>query len=464
MISNSPYIKILTSLILSILLVIWNRWGIPEFISFTLFLYFTYSLIESIGKTIPIRELTAFIYICQILIGAVVTYKFFTLKSFGAMRVSESKYYAYAIPCIMTFILGLYFPLFRYTYFKVRDVFEQKVINKTSFINFGLVILSISFIAEFISKIGINESFIFIFSILYYFRFIGFYYIWLAGWKYRYFVMVVIFIPFLIGSLEGALFIELFIISFLTFVIFQLKRPLSPYLNLFILIFFIFLAFMLQAVKTDFRDKTWGEKGAKMTSIQKISGLFGMASGFNLADAGQRKKANIRFIVRINQGFIVSWIMKKMSDKNEFLAGEYFTREVIGIFLPRFLYADKAVVGDQQKFFRFTGWKLQKKTAMSVSILGDGYGNFGYWGGILFCFLNGVLLNFFLHFTVRSAVKYDASIVLWMPLIFLFSMRCGDEFYIITNHIIKSSLIVFFVFFCAKRIGGSNLFITDKQS
>jgi hypothetical protein len=53
---------------------------------------------------------------------------------------------------------------------------------------------------------------------------------------------------------------------------------------------------------------------------------------------------------------------------------------------------------------------------------------------------------------------------LWMPLIFLFSMRCGDEFYIITNHIIKSSLIVFIVFFCAKRIAGLNLFITDKQS
>jgi len=464
MISNRHYIKILTSLILSILLVFWNKWGISEFISFSLFFYFTYSLIQSIGKTIPIREFTAFIYIAQILIGAVVTYKYFTLKSFGAMRVSEERYYAYAIPCILTFIIGLYYPVFKYTKFAIKDLFEDRIINKTAFISFGWTLVVISFAAQFIASFGIAGSFQFIFSILFYFRFIGFFYIWLAGSSYRYLIMVLIFSPFVIGSLGGALFIELFIICFLTFVIFQLKRPLAPQLNLLILASSIFFAFMLQAVKTDFRDKTWGEKGAKMTSIQKISGLFGMASGFNLADAGQRKKANIRFIVRINQGFIVSWIIKKMSDKKEFLAGEYFTREVIGIFVPRILYADKAVVGDQQKFFRFTGWKLQKKTAMSVSILGDGYANFGYWGGILFCFLNGVLLNFFLHFTVRSAVKYDASIVLWMPLIFLFSMRCGDEFYIITNHIIKSSLIVFIVFFCAKRIAGLNLFITDKQS
>ena len=125
----------------------------------------------------------------------------------------------------------------------------------------------------------------------------------------------------------------------------------------------------------------------------------------------------------------------------------------MGIFLPRFLFPDKAVVGDHEKFEKFAGWKLDRRVAMSVSILGDGYGNFGFAGGIVFCFLNGLLLNFLLSYCISLAKRYEASLVLWIPVIFTFSIRCGDEFYIITNHIVKSSIIVLVIFMILKKTG-----------
>lgn len=428
-------------------------WGFYELVSFSLLIYFTLLLISKLGKTLPIRELASFIYVVQILIGAILTYKFYPNIKIGYMSVPEDTYYPYALPCVVVFILGLYFPRFKYTGYDVREVISKSV-NEHEWSRFGLSLIALSFLTQVFSSIFPSDGLNFIYAILSYSRFIGLFYIFLAKYKYRYILFIIIFGPFVTLSLGGGLFIELFIWTFLTFAIFQLRKPLKFRTNLIAFLVGIVLVFVLQSVKGDFRQASWkGSDAGTLGMVDRLSLLGNLVSNTDFSDSKTRDLANIHFIVRINEGFIVASILRNMPAHQDFVDGEFFKNELVGIVLPRFLFPDKAVVGDHEKFEKFAGWKLSNRVAMSVSILGDGYGNFGYAGGILFCFLNGVMLNLLLHFCVRLAKKYEKTLILWMPMIFAFSMRCGDEFYIITNHIIKSSILIFILLFVARRLG-----------
>jgi hypothetical protein len=297
-----------------------------------------------------------------------------------------------------------------------------------------------------------SEGLSFIYVLFSFFKFAGLFYVWVAGYKYKWPVALIIFVPFAWASLSNGLFIEVFVWGFFIFAVLQLSKPLKFRTNLLVFAFGIVMIFLLQSVKADFRKTAWKSDG-ELSLTDRLSLWGGLISHVDFSDPKARDVANIRFIVRINQGYIVASILRNMPARHDFVDGEYLENELIGIFVPRFLFPDKAVVGSHKKFKDFAGWQLDERVAMSVSILGDGYGNFGYWGGIVFCFLNGLLINFLLHYCFKLAVKYERSLILWIPVIFTYSVRCGDEFYIITNHIFKSSIVILCLFFVLKKSG-----------
>ena len=427
-----------------------------EFISLVLAFHFVLLLVYKLGKTLPIRELAAFTYTLQILIGALLTYKFYPHTPVGFMTVREETYYPYALPCVLVFILGLYFPPFKYTSFRLSTILDSNkignAINKEEWSKLGVQIVIASFVVQVISSFFPSDGLSFFYTLFSYFRYVGIYYLWVGKYKYRYVFFAIVFIPFIATSLAGGLFIEMFIWSFLTFAAIQLPKPRSFRVNILVFAGGLFMMFLMQSVKLDFRKVAWKE-GNTMSVTERIGYFASLATNFDLGDSKTRDLANMHFIIRINEGFILSNIMKNMPARQPFVDGKYFKDELEGIFVPRFLVPDKAVVGSHEKFEKFAGWKLDRNVAMAVSILGDGYGNFGYWGGIIFCFLNGLLLNFLLHLCAKIANEREKSLVLWMPVIFTFSVRCGDEFYIITNHIVKSSILIFIIFYFLKRTG-----------
>ena len=206
-------IFLLVSLLAAWMIISGYEWGVYEFISVSLGIYFTLLLISRLGKTLPIRELAAFIYIVQILIGAMLTYKFYPNIKIGFMSVSEEKYYPFALSCVIVFIVGLYFPRFKYTGFNIKEVVDKNI-NQREWSRLGVSLIAISFFVQFIGSIFPSEGLNFIYVLFSYFRFVGLYYVWLAKYKYRYILLIVIFVPFGVMSLGGGLFIELFIWSF----------------------------------------------------------------------------------------------------------------------------------------------------------------------------------------------------------------------------------------------------------
>lgn len=435
-------------------LVTWsNSWAWYDFASITLAVYFTIKLISGIGRTLPIRELAAFTYVVQILIGSLLTYKYFPDIKIGFMAVSEERYYPFALLSVIAFVIGLFFPVLKYHKVDLRGLLANSVLKKSELWGpFGYALIAISFVTGLLLNDSRGGSLAFVAVLVHYFRFIGLFYVWSARVKYRKFIAAMIFIPFIIESLSGGLFIELFMWGFLTYSVYELGRPLNIRRNLLVIASGVFLVFVLQAVKADYRRITW-RTDVEISVVQRLTTLADLVLNLKTSDESTRKLANARFVVRINQGYIVSHILKQIPQRMDFVNGEYFKKELAAIFIPRFLAPDKVEVGDREKFRRFAGWRLDKRVAMSVSILGDGYANFGFYGGIFFCFVNGLLLNFLVNLGLKLSVSKEPSLIFWMPLIFAFSMRCGDEFYIITNHIVKSSVLIFLILFAAKKTG-----------
>ncbi|HXB94727.1 MAG TPA: hypothetical protein VNU70_06200 [Puia sp.] len=440
------------SALISFMLVKNYDWGVYEFISIFAAFFFFLLVIGRLGKTIPVREFAAFVYVLQLLIGALLTYKFYPHIKIGFMAVNEDRYYGYVMPSLAAFIAGLFIPKFKYTNFDASSLMNGALFNKAEWIRIGWILIGIGYLAEILMSVAPSEGLSFIYVLFSFFKFAGLFYVWIAGYKYKWPVTLFIFVPFAWGSLSNGLFIEVFVWGFFIFAVLQLSKPLKFRTNLLVFAFGIVMIFLLQSVKADFRRTAWKTQG-ELTLSDRLSLWGGLISNVDLSDPKTRDIANIRFIVRINQGYIVASILRNMPARHDFVDGEYLENELIGIFVPRFLFPDKAVVGSHKKFREFAGWNLDERVAMSVSILGDGYGNFGYWGGIFFCFLNGLLLNFLLHYCFKLAVRYERSLILWLPIIFTYSVRCGDEFYIITNHIFKSSILIFGVFFILRKSG-----------
>lgn len=427
-------------------------WKFYEFVSLTMTFQFLLLLLRKMGTTIPIKEFTAFIYCVQLLIGPIWTYRFYPNIKIGFMIVNEDVYFPFTLTYILAFFLGLFFPRFSNSNVILSQLVTRSINKKESEV-IGIILIVIAFVAQTASSLFPSPGLSFIYVLLGSLRFVGLYYLWIAKYKYRYLFLLAVFLPMSVLSLGGGLFIELFIWGFLTFAVFQLRHPLSFRTNILAFLGGVLFVFLLQTVKVDFRKVTWKGEGKDYSMVDRLAFLGTLITSVNFSDKQAREKANIRFIVRINQGYINAYILRNMPARRDFANGEYFKDELIGIFVPRFLFPDKAVVGDHAKFENFAGWKLNSKVAMSVSILGDGYGNFGYWGGMVFCLLYGVLTNYLLHLLVSLARKHEITLILWMPYVFAFTMRCGDEFYIITNHIFKSSILILVIMVILKKSG-----------
>ena len=82
---------------------------------------------------------------------------------------------------------------------------------------------------------------------------------------------------------------------------------------------------------------------------------------------------------------------------------------------------------------------------MTIGVFGDAYVNFGFLGGVFFMFTFGLFLNLILAWIYKLSEKYP-TLIFWIPFIFLYAMRAGNEFVVILNFIAKSSFIVFLVF------------------
>lgn len=423
------------------------------YIRISLFLFIIEFLRFILSKNIlPIKEITSLLMVLQLLLAPAITYSIFHNISSYPMSVDDNVYFKFIIPSYLLFLVGLYLP-FRKN--KIENPDKESLYSSKNF-KIGIVLVSTSLLTLVIrSFINIPYYFAFIFILLGDLIFVGSFYIFFSNNRYRYLFLFIFYSTLAGQTIAGAIFINLFIWSFFIFSLFAYKYNFSIKIKLLIISLAFFLAFLVQSFKKEYRNEILSIDSSEDTEIEIFTSMaYEKVTGSNSFFSFE----NIdKFISRLNQGWILSRILDRMPDQVQFANGSYLWDEIQGILLPRLFFSEKAVVGSHDKFEYFTGIRLLKRTAMNVGIFGDGYGNFGYAGNLIFSFLFACLINFALFSANKLGRKYP-TFIFWMPFIFFYVMRAGNEFYIIVNWAVKSSLLVWLIFYLFK-----NYFIVKAQ-
>jgi hypothetical protein len=195
---------------------------------------------------------------------------------------------------------------------------------------------------------------------------------------------------------------------------------------------------VLNVVKRQFRE----------TLVTTQAGLLGRAailgntmaqnaSEAELAYEGSGFKANV---TRLNQGWIIARVLYWVPVREPFANGETISAAVRATILPRVLDPGKLRLGGQTYFERFTGMALHG-TSMDLSVAGEMYANYGYWGGLLGVFVFGLLIGAvyraFLRLGERSRLWWA-----WAPFVLLYSTRAENSVGEVTNLVVKSAIVM----------------------
>jgi hypothetical protein len=250
------------------------------------------------------------------------------------------------------------------------------------------------------------------------------------------------------SSLVGGMFHDL--LTWILFVgsVYAIKYKFGVNFKLISCIGFILLAVVIQQLKGTYRSAT-GTEG-KEAGLETFSNAYetktkgGDNSLFSFSSLAPD-------LVRINQGFIVTNIMKTVPNRVPYSKGEEMSEILEAAILPRIIDHDKLQAGDRTIFEKYSGIHIRAGTSMGLSSLGDAYLNFGILGGSFFMFLLGLtystLLNYFKKRSLRQPV-----LLLFLPLIFYFPIRPDCELQTILGHFVKSTFIIFTMVYFWKSV------------
>ncbi|MCO5242057.1 MAG: hypothetical protein M9904_18610 [Chitinophagaceae bacterium] len=442
---------LLWTLVVGLLLASFTNYPAVILISLLLTLYTFGELVLALGKIVPVKEITALLMVVQLLLAPFLDYAILAPQEMSAMAVDQKTYFSFALPAVLAFLIGMRFRFRRPKIIQGEMDFSET--DRKRHNKIGIILIVIGYVFLFLQNVLVIPGLEFVIVVLSLFRFVGIFYLMYSNNRFYQILILAVAIPATISTVRGSVFIDLLIWFFFIYAFAAIKFRIRTRITMLIVALSIIFFMILQSVKVDYRKIEW--RSNRVT--QETTGVSLFADIFS-ANLQSLNKANLwlmqaKFITRLNQGFIVSYVLKKDVVKTTNKTNTYLGRELLGVVLPRFIYSEKATVGDNKKFRYLTGIPLATSVSMNVGILGDGYGNFGYAGGIFFCFCFGFFLNLVMGycFSLSRRIK---TILFWMPLILFYVMRAGNEFYIITNWTVKVAFVVIAYYFISKKYFG----------
>jgi hypothetical protein len=396
-------------------------------------------LFDSVGKFIPTRHLFGSLMCLQFFIGPSLAYNGLDAYQYFMyqMKIPEGEYFAYAIPAVMAFIIGLHLRA-EHEQGERLDLEAIRAFEKRNPL-IGPVLIGVGFMASLVSRF-FSAELEFIFYLIGSFKFIGLFLLIIGEKKLNWVAMALVLGSIVSSSLGTGMFHDLLTWIIYSSAILAQKFNIGIRIKLIGLFFFIFLATTIQLLKSDYRltalqsqDKAGIETFAQL--YQQENENQGV---FNFEKMAQSN-------VRINQGFIITNIMHTVPDKVPFANGSELAELLKAAFLPRFLAPDKLKAGDRSIFKKYSGIPIASGTSMGLSSLGDAYVNFGIAGGVLFMFLLGFMYSEILRFFFRSQRMFPL-IVIFSPLVFYYPIRPDCELHTILGHLFKSIVVIFTVF------------------
>ena len=407
--------------------------------------YYTLRLIKNMGNNIPILDLMIVLASLQWILGPFIDYHNGITHYKYHMYVPEEQYMSFVVPAVIAFIVGL-------SIYKDRSDLDELKEKATEIIScyprlpYILVItgLLIPFFSSFVPP-----SLRFVFFLLANIKYIGVIYLLFSGSSNRWLIFTGIMLLTASASIASGMFHDLLLWAMLTFTFIAKELNLSFTKKLLFAMLGIFVAITIQSVKAQYRELVWrkGYTGNKTTLFLSLA-MNEWQNGTIFTPTSESDTN-----VRLNQGWIISAILKNVPAKEPYAGGTTITEAIRASLLPRFMDPNKKKAGGQENFKRFTGLSLSKGTSMGISIVGEGYANYGYWGGILFMLFWGIFISWFWHILNNLSGTFP-TIMIWSPIMFLQVVKAETELVVVLNHLIKSSILVFgLLWFIRKQWG-----------
>ncbi|MCK0123641.1 hypothetical protein MWU76_04455 [Gelidibacter sp. F2691] len=398
-----------------------------------------YRFIKALGNSIPILELLLLISGMQWIIGAYLEYRtdFQHFKYY--MYVPEDVYMSYVVPAYVVFVLIVSIAIR-----KTRDYYPPSD-NFHLYSKFGIQILVLGIFSD-VLKSSVPGGLQFVFFLLANLKYVGAIILFYSKKPRHIYIFYATLLYLLFTSLRGGFFHELIIWGTFFYMFWAYKNKPTFKFNIIIIVVGLFMGTVIQAVKSDYRDMIWsGYQGNYATLFLDI--LTKKISGGLTEESEQQEELN----VRLNQGWIISAIMDHTPRVQAYSGGETVQDAISASLLPRFLSPNKKIAGGVENFEKFTGIDLAKNTSMGMSLVGEGYANYGRFGGVIFMGLWGLVLVFFWLF-LNKQVKINNIILFFLPLVFIQVVKAETELVVVLNHLIKSSILVFGLLWFGKKV------------
>lgn len=407
-----------------------------SFVGLGILLLVLISFFRKLGATLPIPEFLLSIAGLQWILGPILAYDSPVQHYKYHMYVSQEEYMAFVVPAYGVFA-GIMLLL-------KKDIYILGEQDLQKYSSFGKKILLIGILADVFNNFAPASLGFFLF-LLAQLKFIG------AGLllfspsrKNRWFFYVAIAYLF-ISSLSNAMFHDFLLWGSFFFMIWALKYNPGFYKKLLILLGALVLIISIQTAKSAFREQVWsGYQGDKISLFIEI-----LDREFNNADFTQETEQQ-DLNIRLNQGWIISAVMKEVPANEPFAQGTTVQEAVSASLLPRFLAPDKKTAGGQDNFMKYTGLDLGQNTSMGLSVLGEAYANFGGFGGIWFMFLYGLFLIIVWNKIITISTEHPL-LIFFIPLLFFQVVKAETELVVVLNHLVKAGITVVLFFWFSRK-------------
>ena len=380
----------------------------------------------------------------QMLLGPVFAYN--GLDNFQRgnykMQIPEGEYFSYVLPAVICFILGLHIRSNNLKGEFIDSVAIGEFAANKKYLPY--ILIGVGFIASLISEAFASEL-AFVFYLLGGFKYIGAFMLITGNVTLKIFPLLIVYGSIILSSLGEGMFHDLFTWLIFLAAILSIRYKPKVYIKAIFAVGFIILVTAIQMVKGNYREATW-ERGEE-AGYSALSKAYDESQSTNMFFSS---KGLAQSNLRINQGYIITHIMKTVPRIVPYARGSELNDILIAALLPRILAPDKLTAGNRDIFMKYTNMPLKKNTSMGLSSVGDAYINFGIIAGCIFMLILGVIYNGVLKGFYQLS-KNIPVLLLFTPLVFYYPIRPDCELQTILGHLVKSCFLLFIIFLIWKR-------------
>jgi hypothetical protein len=422
-------------------------------LSIALFIVVLLSLLDKLGKGIVLREVVALHTALTCLVMPVVGYTVYNRENDLAnlfkryMRVPEEVYFGYALPAVALFILALCWPVKDKGALVDEGDYLQNSLARiraqlTSRYKYGLYLVGIGVAVSFFSS-GLPEALRFFVNLFYFSSFAGILYLYYSPtFKGKWLVFSLFLVFIVTGALNSGMFTIVAYMGIAIFSFFFAGKKYSLLSKLTVFVTALLFVLVLQNVKSAYRTYLWnkdyaGSKASLFTSL--------FVENLQKGDALIDKKEFYLVHIRVNQGFNVSLVMRRIPAIKPHDNGSALSTSVASSLVPRFLWPDKPEAGGKFNMLYYAGWYL-RGWSTNVGPLGEAYGAFGRTGGILYMFVLGMFIRW-AYAKVFKIGRYLPLLICWIPVLFYqVTYSAETDTLQILNSLIKTAFFIWLLY------------------